>query len=166
MTMQHSSLLAASCRMALAAYLHDLGKFAERARIEVPTDALDAHKTQYCPFRYTDAGGKNGYHTHIHAAYTGLAFDVVERTAPDLIQGDMHPFVNRAQLQSDPAKTTDSLINAAAAHHRPDTFLQWVIATADRVASGFERDEFDKYNDAKDENEETNRKLEHGCIFN
>ncbi len=155
MTMRDTDLLAATCRVALAAYLHDLGKFAERARIEVPKDALDAHKTQYCPFRYTDAGGKNGYHTHVHAAYTGLAFDVVERTAPDLIQGDMHPFINRAQLQSDPAKTTDSLINAAAAHHRPETFLQWVIATADRVASGFERDEFDKYNDAKDENEET-----------
>ena len=155
MTMPNSVLLAASCRMALAAYLHDLGKFAERARIEVPKDALDAHKTQYCPFRTTDAGGKNGFHTHVHAAYTGLAFDIVERTAPDLIQGDMHPFINREQLQSDPARTTDSLINAAAAHHRPETFLQWVIATADRVASGFERDEFDKYNDAKDENEET-----------
>ena len=155
MTMQHSSLLAASCRMALAAYLHDLGKFAERARIDVPEDALDAHKTQYCPFRTTDAGGKNGFHTHVHAAYTGLAFDIVERTAPDLIQGDMHPFINRTQLQSCPARTTDSLINAAAAHHRPETFLQWVIATADRVASGFERDEFDTYNDAKDENTET-----------
>jgi CRISPR-associated protein Csm1 len=140
--------------MALAAYLHDLGKFAERARIDVPKDALDAHKTQYCPFHTFDPGGKNGYHTHIHAAYTGLAFDVVEQTAPDLIKGDMHPFINRAQLQGDPARTTDSLINAAAAHHRPDTFLQWVIATADRVASGFERDEFARYNDAKDENQE------------
>jgi CRISPR-associated protein Csm1 len=155
MTIQHSSLLAASCRMALAAYLHDLGKFAERARIEVLKDALDAHKTQYCPFRTTDASGKNGYHSHVHAAYTGLAFDIVERTAPDLIQGDMHPFINRAQLQSDPTQATDSLMNAAAAHHRPETFLQWVIATADRVASGFERDEFDKYNAAKDENAET-----------
>lgn len=155
MTLRDSDLLAASCRMALAAYLHDLGKFAERARIEVSKDALDAHKTQYCPFHTFDPGGKNGYHTHVHAAYTGLAFDIVEQSAPDLIQGDMHPFINRAQLQSDPAAGTDSLINAAAAHHRPDTFLQWVIATADRVASGFERDEFDKYNDAKDENEET-----------
>ena len=155
MSTYDTELLAASCRMALAAYLHDLGKFAERARIEFPRDALDAHKTQYCPFRTTDAGGKNGYHSHVHAAYTGLAFDIVERTAPDLIQGDMHPFINRAQLQSDPTQATDSLINAAAAHHRPETFLQWVIATADRVASGFERDEFDKYNDAKDENEET-----------
>lgn len=155
MTTRDTDLLAATCRVALAAYLHDLGKFAERARIEVPTDALHAHKTQYCPFRYTDAGGKNGYHTHVHAAYTGLAFDVVEQSAPDLIKGDMHPFINREQLQSDPTRTTDSLINAAAAHHRPETFLQWVIATADRVASGFERDEFDTYNDAKDENTET-----------
>lgn len=162
MTSQNTALLAASSRMALAAYLHDLGKFAQRAKIEVPTDALDAHKTQYCPFNTFDPGGKNGYHSHVHAAYTGLAFDLIERTAPDLIQGDMHPFINRAQLQSDPARTTDSLINAAAAHHRPETFLQWVIATADRVASGFERDkfkpdepdEFEQYNRAKDENTE------------
>ncbi|MDO8252374.1 MAG: type III-A CRISPR-associated protein Cas10/Csm1 [Rhodoferax sp.] len=155
MTMREPDLLTASCRVALAAYLHDLGKFAERARIDVSKDALDAHKTQYCPFHTTDKGGKNGYHSHIHAAYTGLAFDVVEQTAPDLIKGDMHPFINREQLQSDPARTTDSLINAAAAHHRPDTFLQWIIATADRVASGFERDAFDTYNAAKDENAET-----------
>ena len=155
MTMRESDVLAASSRVALAAYLHDLGKFAERAKIDVSQDALDAHKTQYCPFRTLDAGGKKGYHTHVHAAYTGLAFDLVERMAPDLIQGDMYPFVNRAQIQSDPLKTTDSLVNAATAHHRPETFLQWVIATADRVASGFERDEFDLYNSAKDENEET-----------
>ena len=77
MTMRDSDLLAASCRMALAAYLHDLGKFAERAKIDVLRDALDAHKTQYCPFHTFDAGGKNGYHTHVHAAYTGLAFDIV-----------------------------------------------------------------------------------------
>ena len=155
MSMQNTDLLAATCRVALAAYLHDLGKFAERARIDVPKDALAAHKTQYCPFHTTDKGGKNGYHSHVHAAYTGLAFDIIEQSAPDLIRGDMHPFVNREQLQADHTQATDSLINAAAAHHRPDTFLQWVIATADRVASGFERDEFDKYNDAKDENEET-----------
>ncbi|MDW8284386.1 MAG: type III-A CRISPR-associated protein Cas10/Csm1, partial [Myxococcales bacterium] len=42
----------------------------------------------------------------------------------------------------------DSLINAAARHHKPETFLQWVIATADRLASGFERSEFDRYNQA------------------
>jgi CRISPR-associated protein Csm1 len=155
MTMQNPDLLAASCRVALAAYLHDLGKFAERARIDVNKEALAAHKTQYCPFHTFEPKGKNGYHTHVHAAYTGLAFDIVEQTAPDLIKGDMHPFINRAQLQADHTQATDSLINAAAAHHRPDTFLQWIIATADRVASGFERDEFEKYNAAKDEGNNT-----------
>lgn len=154
MTTRETDLLAASCRMALAAYLHDLGKFAERARLDVSRDALEAHKTQYCPFHTFEAGGRNGYHTHVHAAYTGLAFDIVEQTAPDLIKGELYPFVNRAQLLGDPARTTDSLINAAAAHHRPDTFLQWVIATADRVASGFDREEFAQYNDARDENQE------------
>ena len=155
MTMRESDLLAASCRVSLAAYLHDLGKFAERARIDVPKDALDAHITQYCPQRFNGPSDKRGYHTHKHAAYTGLAFDLVESTAPDLIQGEMHPFINRSQLQADHTQATDSLINAAAAHHRPATFLQWIIATADRVASGFERDEFDKYNESKDENTET-----------
>ena len=56
MSMQNTDLLAATCRVALAAYLHDLGKFAERARIDVPKDALAAHKTQYCPFHTTDKG--------------------------------------------------------------------------------------------------------------
>ena len=157
MTIQ--TLLAASCRVALAAFLHDLGKFAERARVAVSPDALATHKTQYCPFHTTDPGGKKGYHSHVHAAYTGLTFDVVEQTAPDLIQGDMYPFVNRDQLQNDPTQSTDSLINAAAAHHRPVTFLQWIIATADRVASGFERNEFEIYNKAEDKNHYQARQL-------
>ncbi len=145
MTMHTAELLAASSRVAFAALLHDLGKFAERARLDVPISALDAHKTQYCPFNH-----ERRYHSHIHAAYTALAFDTIEQTAPDLIRGDMTPFASRGSA----GDITDSLINAAAAHHRPDTFLQWIIATADRVASGFERDTFEKYNLAKDENTE------------
>ena len=145
--------LHASCRVALAAYLHDLGKFAERARLDVPADALAAHKTQYCPWHSTTPGGKNGYHSHIHAAYTALAFDHIERHAPNLIHGDMAPFVNRHQLQA--GSEADSLVNAAAAHHRPDTFLQWIIASADRLASGFEREAFDAYNAAQEGNPDT-----------
>lgn len=53
MEMTNEQMLAASCRVALAAYLHDLGKFAERAGYEVATDALDAHIAQYCPFHST-----------------------------------------------------------------------------------------------------------------
>ncbi|MDR3055907.1 MAG: type III-A CRISPR-associated protein Cas10/Csm1 [Zoogloeaceae bacterium] len=139
-----NQLLAPSSRVAFAALTHDLGKFAERAGL---TDArLDAHITDYC--KWHETGGGKGYHSHKHAAFTALCLDVVEQSAPDLIRGDVTPFASRQDGTE--ADITDSLINAAAMHHRPETLLQWIIATADRVASGFERDEFDRYNDAED----------------
>lgn len=136
------NLLDATTRVALSAYLHDLGKLAERANID-HEGRLDAHKTLYCPWQ--DNGG---YHSHIHAAYTGIAWDAIEATGhfPEL-RGNCPPFVS---IETD-ANLPDSVVNAAAAHHKPDTFLQWVVATADRVASGFERDEFDKqYNSVRE----------------
>lgn len=133
-------LTESSGKVAFAALLHDLGKFAERAGLEYPAERLDAHLTQYCPYR------DNAYFSHRHAAHTALAFELVEKSAPDLVRGDMTPFTSRSAGEN----ITDSLINAAAMHHKPDTFLQWIIATADRVASGFEREEFEKYNKAED----------------
>ena len=136
-----NNLLHASCRVAFAALMHDLGKFAERAApSDISQDSLNAHLTQYCPFR------EHRYHSHRHAAWTALMFDRIEEFAPDLIRGEATPFASRQSGE----EITDSLINAAAMHHKPDTFLQWVIATADRVASGFERDEFERYNVAED----------------
>ncbi len=69
-----------SARIALAAFLHDLGKLAERAGID-HEGRLDAHKTLYCPWHID-----GGYHSHIHAAYTGIAWDALEATGhfPDL----------------------------------------------------------------------------------
>ena len=165
-TPRNSPRMDASCRVALAAYLHDLGKFAERARLEAGADALDAHKTQYCPWHSISPGSKSGYHSHVHAAYTALAFDHIESHAPDLVAGDMTPFVGRAQLQAGAGsagrdQATDSLVNAAAAHHRPETFLQWIIATADRLASGFEREAFDAYNAAQEGNKDTSTGRNH-----
>ena len=42
------------------------------------------------------------------------------------------------------------MANAAAAHHKPDTFLQWIVATADRVATGFAHEELERYTAATD----------------
>lgn len=42
--MSISPLLAQSSRIALAAFLHDLGKFAERAKIPIDRETLDANK--------------------------------------------------------------------------------------------------------------------------
>ena len=150
--MLNNLLLLSSSRVALAAFLHDLGKFAERARID--TDArIDALKSTYCPFNH-----ETSRHTHIHAAYTALAFDLIARQLPDIIKGDMSPFDStpvrdeEGKLQ-EASKNLDNIVNASAFHHLPNTFLQWVVATADRVASGFERDVFEAYNLAEDKTE-------------
>jgi CRISPR-associated protein Csm1 len=104
----------------------------------------DGNLQTYCPFQ---AAG--GYFTHHHAAYTALTFDELEDLWPDILKGDMFPFASRSKGE----EKTDSLINAAAAHHKPNTFLQWVVAAADRIASGFEREEFEEYNKTQDETE-------------
>lgn len=132
----------AASRMAFAAYMHDLGKLAERARISVKEDVLDAHKDQYCP-KFDKRW------THIHAAYTALAMDQLEPHLPNLKGTDFSPFGSALSRH----EADNSLINAAARHHRPETFLQWIIATADRVASGFEREAFEKYNQSEDKTE-------------
>lgn len=144
MTEKHS-LMDASARIALAAYLHDLGKLAERARLEVSQDDLDTHVQMYCP-RHEKAGKQ--WYTHKHAAYTALAFNVIEEHLPALKGADFFPFASCSSRDAD-----DSLVNAAAKHHKPENFLQWVIATADRVASGFERDSFEQYNNSEDKTE-------------
>lgn len=136
-----------SSRVALAAYLHDLGKFAERARIE-QAQAKDAdgntaqarNEQLYCP------RSANGRPTHIHAAYTAIALDLIESHLPALIGDEMTPFAPWRDRDAD-----DSLINGAAMHHRPQSCLQWIVATADRLASGFEREAFDAYNTSADD---------------
>jgi CRISPR-associated protein Csm1 len=143
-----SKVLDAACRVALAGLLHDLGKFAERARLREAEEKnadgnsrRDVNVQLYCPHF-------DGRPSHIHAAYTAIGFDILEQHFPELVGQDMHPFAPWKDKDAD-----DSIINAAAKHHRPETFLQWVIATADRVASGFERETFDPYNRSQDKTE-------------
>ena len=132
------NLLYASSRVAFAAMIHDLGKLAQRADLPVTQEQKETHLQLYCPHHR-----EGNWWSHHHAAYTSLAFDVIEKNAPELIRGEMAPFASRDNENQD---ITDSLVNAAAKHHNPQTLLQWIIATADRVASGFEREEFEKYN--------------------
>jgi len=124
------------CRVALAGLLHDLGKFAERARIEVERGQLETWKQLDCPHW-------DGRPSHIHAAYTTAGFMAIEHHLPARDTILAAPFAGSKVPDAD-----DSLINGAARHHRPDTLLQWLIATADRLASGFERSEFEAYNKA------------------
>ncbi len=129
------TLLQSSCRVAFAALLHDLGKFHERTGLPVSGD-LNALTMLY---------------NYSHAAHTADQWDVIEQLAPDVLRGDVSPFSGRASAAAD---RTDSMANAAAAHHKPDTLLQWIIAMADRAASGFERNKFDEYNKDPDAEKE------------
>ncbi len=138
--LDNRSLQMATARMAFAGTLHDIGKLAERARIDAPIEVLESNKHLYCPTH-----PKSKRHTHIHAAYTGIAVDALEPWLPKLIGNDMFPFAGWREKDTD-----DSLINAASMHHNPNTLLQWIVATADRVASGFERSEFEAYNEAEE----------------
>ncbi|MBF0154073.1 MAG: type III-A CRISPR-associated protein Cas10/Csm1 [Magnetococcales bacterium] len=149
--MDEKELLNASCRVALAGLLHDLGKFAERAGLEVKN--LDGNKQTYCP-------SWEGRHSHLHAAYTGLAIDTIENLLPDIKEGDLAPFSSWHSAREE-QRQGNSLINAAAMHHKPETSLQRIVAIADRLASGFERAEATEYNKAEDEREEKSRKINH-----
>ena len=139
-----SNLITPSARIALAAFLHDLGKFAERAKIDTSPVTLENNQQLYCPHHKRSTDDK-GWFSHKHAAYTAIALDQIERDLPPIKGYDVQPFAAWGSRDAD-----DSLINGAAKHHKPDTFLQWIIATADRVASGFERNEFEEYNNAEE----------------
>ena len=146
--------LFASSRVALAALLHDLGKFAERARIPEAQEKDGNGLTRRAVQEQLVCPEWNGRRTHIHAAYTAIAMDALAVHLPELVGEEMTPFAPWKDKNAD-----DSIINAAARHHRPETFLQWIIASADRLASGFERQTFDAYNQAADE--EPTRPLDH-----
>lgn len=134
------ALTSETCRVALAALLHDLGKLTERGDIfDLKSQAGLANVQLYCPFHQ-----EGNYHSHRHAAATALGLDEIEQFLPPVLHGEIAPFVPRGG-----GDVTDSFINAAASHHKPETFLQWCVAIADRVASGFEREKFEEYNRQK-----------------
>lgn len=126
-----NKLLNASCKIAFAALVHDVGKFTQRAKINFATkDLEEAAKEKYCT-------KVNNTFINEQAAYTALALEEIylnlalpkKLTEPD-------DFIGKTN--------SDSILNLAAKYNTPQTFLQWIIATAVNVANGFERDDFDK----------------------
>lgn len=125
-------------KIAIAAYLHDIGKFAQRAEGKNTDDNslngafypseqfLNDNKDLYQPHF-------NNIYTHKHAVYTAAFIDHFEKVLPEKF--------NKGEWG-----LADSFANLAAGHHLPKTPLQWLIAIADRVSSGFDRDEFEEYN--------------------
>lgn len=112
-------------KVAIAGMLHDIGKFAERAGMDVSQDYRDRNAQQYQHYNVTEKR-----HTHQHALFTAAFVEQLTDSLP-------------RQFNSPGWGEGDCLINLAAAHHKPETPLQWIVSEADRLSSGLDRQQFD-----------------------
>lgn len=62
-------------KIAIAGFLHDIGKFAERGEMEVAPEFLNTYANLYQPFF-------DNRHTHKHAVYTAAFIDHIEKNLP------------------------------------------------------------------------------------
>jgi CRISPR-associated protein Csm1 len=113
-------------KVAIAAFMHDIGKLADEGVFSVEKAFLRDNADLYQPFY-------SGRHTHRHAVYTAAFIEYMEKILPKKL--------NSAQWGLE-----DSFINLAAGHHKPETPMQWIIAVADRISSGWDRATFEEYN--------------------
>lgn len=109
-------------KIATAALMHDIGKFAERASMPVSESYVTNNADLYQPYY-------NNRHSHKHALYTAAFIEEHAGILPDEFN---------AQSWGD----LDSFINLAAGHHKPDTPAQWIVTIADWVSSGLDRADF------------------------
>jgi CRISPR-associated protein Csm1 len=104
----------------LAALLHDIGKFGQRAEVPCRYESNENEMQLVCKY-----DPKKNYFSHKHTLRTVEFFEAEELYLP------------RISVKFDNAD--DNLANFAAKHHKPDTPLQWIIAEVDRLSSGMDR---------------------------
>lgn len=109
------------CKLALAAFLQNIGKFAERSGMDV---------IQECP--NTNASLYERKPFHKHAVYTAAFIEKYKDLLPP-------------ELDIGTLGQVDSFISLAAMHHKPETPLQHVITMAGRISGGMDRGEFEQY---------------------
>jgi CRISPR-associated protein Csm1 len=110
-------------KIALAAFMHDIGKFADRKLLNISDEFIQNHADLYQP-------SYHGRYTHVHALCTAAFIELKRDVLPEEL--------NRPQWGEG-----DVFINLAASHHKPETPLQYIIAMADRVSSGWDRAAFE-----------------------
>ncbi|WP_456388299.1 type III-A CRISPR-associated protein Cas10/Csm1 [Desulfolithobacter sp.] len=108
-------------KIALAALMHDIGKFAQET-MEIPPQYATDNAAQYQPFY-------NNRHTHVHVLYTAAFIEQFAEKLP-------------ACLNEFGWGEGDSFINLAAGHHKPETAMQECISQADCLSAGLDRANF------------------------
>ena len=112
-------------KVALAGLLHDIGKVAQEG-MDVHPDFINRHRGLYQPYY-------NNNYSHEHVIYTAAFIDKLEKILPK-------------ELNRPDWGLGDPFINIAAGHHNPETPLQWIVTTADRLSSGWDRKGYEEYN--------------------
>lgn len=106
----------------IAALLHDIGKFYQRAN---DTDKLENdYEVNYCV-------DNNNYFSYIHSGYTAKFFDENKKI--------FNCF-----------ESYDSIKEISAMHHRPNTIFQKIISAADQASAGMDRVESEQESKSKE----------------
>ncbi len=109
-------------KIALAGLCHDTGKLAQGC-MEVSQDYRERNAPLYQPVW-------EGRYSHQHALYTAAFLEEHQELLPQ-------------ELFSHNWGEGDIFVNLAACHHKPETPMQWIVALADRIASGLDRASFE-----------------------
>ncbi|MDR3049652.1 MAG: type III-A CRISPR-associated protein Cas10/Csm1 [Elusimicrobiota bacterium] len=114
--------------IALAGFLHDIGKFAQRAKADGYSD-IEPNEKFYEKQELYQPKRDNKF-THIHALYSAYFID-------KLLEAKLIPEI----------KDKDYFINLAARHHiSNNSFEEKIITVADRLSAGMDRKDFDNKN--------------------
>ena len=117
-------------RLVLAALLHDIGKFWERADQKWDESNLVKKHFPNKEFGHIVPKHDSGYPKYTHALWTQIFFN--ETSIGQILGLD--------------GEGDDSLANLAAKHHLPEnelTFMQWCISKADKWSSSIDRPDDD-----------------------
>ncbi|MCK5098917.1 MAG: type III-A CRISPR-associated protein Cas10/Csm1, partial [Desulfobacteraceae bacterium] len=113
-------------KVSMAAFFHDIGKFAGKKELEISSQDIDPYDEQL----YLKKSNEGAY-SHRHALYTALFIEKFSNWLPQ-------------ELKSPEWGEKDIFTNLAAMHHKPETPMQQIITEADCLSSGWDRDKFDK----------------------
>lgn len=123
----------------LAALLHDIGKFYQRADNKLlrdyTSDSEERLKDLVCPGK-NEKGEKK--YSHHHAFYTAkFLLEHKDDVFHEIAENGTNIFRGNVYVDSD----QDNLLNLSAFHHKPDSHLQRIVQFADWCSSGMERNQ-------------------------
>jgi CRISPR-associated protein Csm1 len=120
-------------KVAAAAFFHDIGKLVD-PEIEEQINFKYIQNNRQLYQKY-DAYQKR--FTHIHALYSVAFFDSLNERHDGYLPNEIKDYQAGSLETKD-----DCFINLVGMHHKPETPMQKIIAIADWISSGMDRDHF------------------------